>query len=478
MPHLFNFSALHLLHDPQGFAEQLYSMHLSPKNSKLSLENKLIILQLVTRLVGLHKLELPQIYSFMLKYLTPRQREVTHFLACVAQASHALTPPDTLEPLVRKIADEFVSDGVASEIATVGLNAIREICARAPLAMTPTLLQDLTEYKGSSDRGVIMAARSLIALYRELAPEMLKRKDRGKTASMEMKENGIGSLRYGEEKAGVIEGLELLAEWKAEQRRLKAGGENEGVDNMADEEDDQTGWYGWDVESDDDSNSQGWVNVESDEELVISYSEDEEKATKKVKLTDSEHTKTGIQDESSTSSALQGGGEQSTHSLTDEQPSIKETVHTEEICVNSLATRKILTPEDFAKLSELRTTAALSKLTSSKKKPSMVATINHTAIHEEAITSSVIARTHAPVKATKEEKVAKVLEGREDREKFGSSKHKKLDEKVHSTTNKEKQRKKNFLMTLASAKRRQRRGLVEKGRQLKSMKMRQGQKKK
>jgi len=31
-----------------------------------------------------------------------------------------------------------------------------------------------------------MAARSLIGLYRDVAPEMLKRKDRGETASMNL----------------------------------------------------------------------------------------------------------------------------------------------------------------------------------------------------------------------------------------------------------------------------------------------------
>ena len=425
----------------------------------------------------MHKLELLQIYSFMLKYLTPRQREVTHFLVCVAQASHSLVPPDILESLVRRIADEFVSDGVASEIATVGLNAIREICARAPLAMTPTLLQDLSEYNRSGDRGVMMAARSLICLYREVAPEMLKRKDRGKTTSMGMKGNEIGDLRYGEEAAGVIEGLELLAEWKAEQKWLKSertGNANEKANNMAEGEDDQGDWNGWDVESDDASIDQGWVNLETNEEFVVSGSEGEGKTYKKVKLTDSGYAKTGIQEESSTQPASQGG-EQNVHSPIDAQPSNNEAIRTEEVCVQSLATSKILTPEDFAKLSELR---MASRLTCSNKKPSRMAPINHTAIHEDAITCSVIARTHAPVKATKEEKMAKVLEGREAREKFGSGKHKKLNEKVHSTTNKEKQRKKNFLMTLASAKRRQRRGLVEKGRQLKSMKMCQGQKRK
>src|SRR5690606_11255419 len=122
-------------------------------NSKTSMELKLAVLQLTSRLIGLHKLELLAFYSYILKYLTPRQRDVTHFLVCAAQASHDLVPPDALEPIVRKIADEFVSDGVASEVAAAGLNGIREICARAPLAINPTLLQDLTEYKGSKDKG-------------------------------------------------------------------------------------------------------------------------------------------------------------------------------------------------------------------------------------------------------------------------------------------------------------------------------------
>lgn len=485
-PHPLNFSALHLLHDPQGFAERLYSMHLSPKNTKISLENKLVILQLVTRLVGLHKLELLPVYSFMLKFLTPRQREVTHFLACVAQASHDLAPPDVLEPLVKKIADEFVSDGVASEVATAGLNAIREICARAPLAMTTTLLQDLTEYKGSNDRGVMMAARSLIGLYRDVAPEMLKRKDRGKIASMNLQENGAIGLRYGEERVGVIEGLDLLEEWKEGQKRLKVEQPGSGdEDEDGDLDDDEDGWNGWDIEEDEDSDNEGWINVESDQEIEISDSEDEErkaKAPKKQKLTKSQR-KAAEQDKVTAVQANREKSEtiQSEVEFTEEQLAAQVEIRKEQERINSLATTRILTPADFAKLAELRTAATLSKLTGVNKKKAPITTTAHTAIHEETVTSDIIARTQAPGKASKEEKLAKVMEGREDREKFGSSKHKKLDEKAHSTTNKEKQRKKNFLMTLASAKRRQRKGMVERGKQLRghaAQKKRQGQKRK
>ena len=245
------------------------------------MEQKLLVLQLVSRLIGLHKLTVVGIYSYLIKYLTPRQREVTRFLVCAAQATHDQVPPDLLEPIVRKVADEFVSDGVASEVATAGLNSIREICARQPLAMTESLLQDLTEYKGSKDKGVMMGARSLIGLYREVAPDMLKRKDRGKTATMEMKTKE--KLRFGEEAAGTIDGLELLAQWNEEQRQKKLA---EGGDETKDEEeDDEKAWQNWDVESDSDE-SGSWVAVSSDEEQDIEISDsddDEDKPTKKSK---------------------------------------------------------------------------------------------------------------------------------------------------------------------------------------------------
>ena len=161
-----NFSAIHLLRDPQGFAEKLFERHLSGKNSnKFDLDQKIAILLLLSRLTGTHKLMVLGLYSYFLKYLTPKQRDVTKIMSAAAQACHDLVPPETIEVMVRKIADEFVSDGVSNEVATVGLNTIREILSRAPLAIDETLLQDLAEYKGSKAKSVAMAARSLISLY-------------------------------------------------------------------------------------------------------------------------------------------------------------------------------------------------------------------------------------------------------------------------------------------------------------------------
>ena len=42
--------------------------------------------------------------------------------------------------------------------------------------MTPDLLQDLAIYKSYRDKSVMMAARSLIHLYRDTNPQLLRRK--------------------------------------------------------------------------------------------------------------------------------------------------------------------------------------------------------------------------------------------------------------------------------------------------------------
>lgn len=60
-----NFSAIHLLRDPQGFAEQMFENHLSSKNSnKFDLEQKILFMNLISRLIGTHKLIVLGIYTF------------------------------------------------------------------------------------------------------------------------------------------------------------------------------------------------------------------------------------------------------------------------------------------------------------------------------------------------------------------------------------------------------------------------------
>jgi len=442
-PHPLNFSALHLLHDPQGFVEKLFQQHLQAQQpkAKLNLEQKLLVLQLVSRLVGLHKLTLVQLYSYFIKYLTPRQPSVTSFLASLAQSSHDLVPPDALEPLVQKIANEFVSEAAAGEVASAGLNAIREICVRQPLAMNDTLLQDLVQYRKSKDKGVIMAARGLISLYRDVGPELLRRRDRGKNAAIAMQTGSRIQQRFGNTEIGTIEGLELLEAFKEEERRKRR--EDKGLnpddsDSADDELDEEAGWNNWDVEDDESDDSGGWINVSDDEgNIVISDSEDETPAKKKLK------TKT---DEKAQSEAP--------------SESAEKTLET----ISKLATTRILTPADLAKLQELRTSNAINRLLPGNRTQRVRPTQSTSNRHaDDAITSAEIEGLKAlSNKMTKEQKIALAKGDRPDKHVSTTEKRKdKMRNEGKSTTNREKSRQKNFMMTLGKAKSKNKRSLVE-----------------
>ncbi|EDN91442.1 hypothetical protein SS1G_00845 [Sclerotinia sclerotiorum 1980 UF-70] len=415
-PHPLNFSALHLLHDPQGFAESLFSKHLQNSKSKLNLEQKLIVLQLVSRLVGLHKLTVISLYSYFTKYLTPRQPSVTSFLASLAQATHNLVPPDALEPLVQKIANEFVSEASASEVAASGLNAIREICVRQPLAMNDTLLQDLIMYRKKERR-----------------------------RPMGIKAGSIKERRFGEEEVGGIEGIELLEQWKEDERkrkRVEQGLPEElGTDE---EEDDEEDWNAWDVESDADSDEGGWINVESDAEIEISDSEDEKPAAKKAKLDIKDAEKSGDAEKGNADKVL-------------------------EKKISTYATTKILTPADLAKLQELRLEASVNKAMGGRTQSQRMkdAAARHA---DDALTADQIEGFSKLQKNTREEKIAMAREGKGERSEHKSTKairRAKKDAEGKSTTNQEKSRKKNFMMTLGKAKSKQKRSLQHTRRVLK-----------
>ncbi|KAK4142034.1 uncharacterized protein C8A04DRAFT_13587 [Dichotomopilus funicola] len=434
-PHPLNFSALHLIHDPQGFAEQLFQKHLQNNKNKFTLENKLLILQLVTRLVGLHKLTIISLYSWFVRYLTPKQLNVTSFLASLAQATHNLVPPDVLEPLVVKIANEFVSEASAAEVASAGINAIREVALRQPLCMTETLLQDLVMYQKSKDKGVVMAAKGLQSLYREVYPELLQKKFRGKQATMGLRTGEVKQRQFGEEEQGGIEGIELLEKYKEEQKRRKReealeNGDAEKKDD--DSEDDGFNSDDWEVGSTDSESSGGWIDVSSDE--------DDEPAKKKRRK--------------------QGDADDEAPELVD--TSAHPEASAEADLISKLATTSILTPADLAKLEELRREAKVEKAlgrTSKRKKELIDKHI------EDGVTADDIELpAQLGKKTTKEERVALAREGKPGREEHKSTqaiRRAKKDAEGKSTTNKEKARKKNFMMTIGKARAKNKRSLVE-----------------
>ncbi|KAK0706318.1 SDA1-domain-containing protein [Lasiosphaeria miniovina] len=433
-PHPLNFSALHLLHDPQGFAEQLFQKHLQNTKNKFSLDNKLLILQLVTRLVGLHKLTIISLYSWFVRFLTPKQAQVTSFLASLAQATHDLVPPDAIEPLVVKIANEFVSEASASEVAAAGINSIREIAIRQPLCMTETLLQDLVLYQRSKDKGVVMAAKGLQSLYREVYPELLQKKYRGKEATMGLRSGETRQRKFGEEDVGGIEGIELLEQYKEEQKAKKLAEQeglpegDEGKKKLDDEDDDGFHSDEWEVGSTDSESSGGWIDVESDGEDDVPAKKRQKTGSEAPQLVDGD----------------------------------KENVVAEANGISTLAMTSILTPADLLKLQELRREARVDQALGNRSKRKKELIDRH--IDEGVTAEDIELPATLGKKSTKEERVALAKDGKPGRDEHKSTqaiRKSKKEAEGKSSTNKEKARKKNFLMTVGKARAKTKRSLTD-----------------
>lgn len=284
----------------------------------------------------------------------------------------------------------------------------------------------------------MMAAKGLLSLYREVGAELLHKRDRGKDASMGIRAGTIKEQRYGEEAAGGIEGIELLEAWKEDERRKKriaAGLDPDGTDGDS-QLDDAEDWKKWELESDSDSDEEGWINVESDgEEINISDSEDEkEPKAKKAKL------------DSATPAPKEGS-----KSVEPESAAAKQAQ------ISKLLTTTILTPADLKQLKELQASVAINAHLPSHKRHALLAA-KHA---DEAITASDIeAAASLGKKNTKEEKIAMAKADRETNHQSTTAKRKaKKEAEGKSTTNKEKARKKNFLMTLGKAKSKNKRSL-------------------
>ncbi|KAG9012271.1 Severe Depolymerization of Actin [Tulasnella sp. JGI-2019a] len=457
-----NFPALQLLHDPQNFGEKLYDL-LHRFDRRFSLDHKILIMQLLSRVMGVHKLCVLSFYPYITKYLTYHQMRVTSILVCLAQSCHDFTPPDVLTPVIRKIAHEFVTPGVAAEVVSAGLNSIREVSRRQPWCMEEDLLGDLIEYRKSKDKGVVTAARSLLALFREVNPALLKKRERGKFATIDLAGGKVADAYGQSEKPAItVEGLQLLED-HFEQLRTEMGSSVVGNGGMVggdeeDEDDEDAGWEGWDVESDSSEDGAGWISVSSDEDedLVISDSDDDEdtKAKNKAKSAKGKgKAKVAI-----SASESDGQNAEMGHGVSAAEPAK----------VSSLATTKILTPADFALLNDLQLKQAAKLVesgggSSAKRKLVELQSMkksNHgrndatdaTDPNAESafLTEGDLLGPRKKAKSTYEERIASIQEGREGRGTFGSKKGKKQKENPSSSTNREKRRNKPLMMVLGS----------------------------
>ncbi|XP_061401670.1 protein SDA1 homolog [Musca vetustissima] len=440
----FNFSAIHLIHNPQGLAEGLFKQL---QNNNERFEVKLMHLDVISRLIGIHELFLFSYYPYITRFIQPHQRQVTRILQFAAQASHPLVPGDVIEPILKTIANNFITERNSSDVMAIGLNATREICMRCPLAMGEDLLRDLAMYKAYKEKSVMMAARSLITLYREQLPALLHKKDRGRLteAQAENKPKAYGQVEVHE----TIPGAEALLK---SSKTIDLGSDDDDTDSndggwvdVSDDEDDGGQFDDEEVDEDDedddeegddddeecDSENDDEDDDEDDDEEDEDESdeeENEETSEKPEKDTKSPKDKKASR-KNSISSTTSKSSKKSQKSTKSEAKILSEKEAAQE-----LALTRIFTDEDFKRIN----TANLKKtVTNARKRPLEKD-------RQEFVKLDNIEMIYKKRKHDKESRLETVRSGRTDREKFGW-KDGRQNENC-SKTNREKQKHKNPVM--------------------------------
>ncbi|XP_057771414.1 uncharacterized protein LOC130991299 [Salvia miltiorrhiza] len=417
-------SPLNHLKDAQGFSEKLFS-RLQSSNSE-RFEVKMMMLKVIARTVGLHHLILLNFYPYLQKYVQPHQRDVITLLAAAVQACHEMVPPDAVEPLFKQIVNQFVHDRSRPEAITVGLNVVREICLRMPLLMTEELLQDLVLYRKSHEKAVSASARSLLTLFREVCPSLLVKKDRGRPAELKAKPKAYGEVHV----PSNIPGVELLEEEDQGSSDEDIDGETYD-DSIADDsqEDDSVDL----VEEDGEGESNGGGSIGSDHEPDDGSDEDEvsdgDDSNYSVdgasEIGDEEESEDDDDDEHSIGKDADVDSNKSKqkkrkfsdfegqlNAANSSLRALKKLAGTTEN-VSSSTNDGILSNEDFQKIRELKA-----------KKDARTALTQHgfkLPSSDRLSLKRVDAATleaHIKKKLTKEEKLALIREGREDRGKY------------------------------------------------------------
>lgn len=414
--------AIQLVYDAQTFADRLFG---SLRRSNDPFEVRLLMMNVISRLVGTHELLLENFYPFLQKYLQPHQRHVTVILSFLAQASHSLVPPDVLVPVIKTLANHFVTDRSSPEVMAVGLNAIREICARAPLAMDRDLLLDLTQYKKSKNKGIMMAGRSLIALFREINPTLLTKKDRGKETQMKLIAKGDGS--HGNATGYDDDDERRMDQWA----RLNAATTVSGADLLKEAEED---------EIEHDPTLDPWEMKEKEVDPEADSSDEEDIDYEALGL---KEEREGEGDDDEMDGAMAADDDD------DDVDSDAELLGSDDEGKEAKSAlpygaTKIFTPLDFERIKALQQREAQAGRGQKRHREdgSTLQSKMSDIVDAEDIVGYVKKK-----KADREERLASILKGREGRDSFNKPK-----EKGGGTTNKQKLKTKPFMLTKHSKK--------------------------
>lgn len=409
-------------------AEKLFKL-LESSNKRF--EVKLMTLDVISRLIGLHNLFLFNFYPYIQRFMQPHQREVVRILQFAAQASHELVPPDVIEPVLKTLANNFITERNSSDVIAIGMNAAREICSRCPLAMNEDLMRDLAQYKNYRERSVMMASRSLIHLFRNVRPELLHKKDRGRPTEATEE---LDALDYGKMDAkDYVPGAEVLLSKETE--------ENIEINSDSDSDDDQ--WV--DIEHNE-------ITVDEGEDIEEEESDDDNEdddVPDEGEESGNENAKNNGDKETEDDQEMKEADSELKKDVPNERRVLKakrkiQNIQEKKELAQKVTVERLLTDEDFRRIdlanAKKQVFSASSGMKGLKRK------IEETRIEapSDLVKLSDIENIYKKKKHDKQSRIESIKKGQVDREKFGY-KDGRMNENC-SRTNREKRKTKNFQM--------------------------------
>ena len=188
-----DFMPIDQLNDPLTFAEKLF--HIINSFQSGNFQHKLIVLRLLGRILGRHRLLLNNFFNSMIPLIRNDQKDLSVILASIIEATHDQVPPIELEPIIKKLFDFFISDVLPPQQITLGLNTLFELVERCPYCIDEKYFTICEELKSYKNKSVSNAARAVCNIYQEYHDK-------------HGIENGFG---FGDSKNyDGIEGIELL----------------------------------------------------------------------------------------------------------------------------------------------------------------------------------------------------------------------------------------------------------------------------
>ena len=160
-----DFMPIDQLNDPLTFAEKLFRLLNSFQSGNF--QHKLIVLRLLGRILGRHRLLLNNFFNSMIPLIKNDQKDLSIILASIIEATHDQVPPIELEPIIKKLFDFFISDVLPPQQITLGLNTLYGIVERCPYCIDEKYFNICEELRSYKNKSVANAARSICNLYKE-----------------------------------------------------------------------------------------------------------------------------------------------------------------------------------------------------------------------------------------------------------------------------------------------------------------------